>query len=49
MTSFSHFLYRKRNACTDLVRKYEGKNHLEDLGTDGTIILKWDLGKGWRN
>ena len=24
-----------------LVRKPEAKNHLEDPGVDGTIILKW--------
>ena len=28
-----------------LVGKPEGKNHLEDVGTDGRIILKWIFGK----
>jgi len=27
------------------VGKHEGANHLEDLGLDGTIILKWLLVK----
>jgi hypothetical protein len=32
-----------------LVRKPEGKNHSEDLGVGGTIILKWILRKQvWR-
>jgi hypothetical protein len=26
-----------------LVGKPEGRNHLEDLGTDGKIILEWIL------
>ena len=26
-----------------LVGKPEGKNHLEDLGVDGSVILKWIL------
>jgi hypothetical protein len=30
----------KRNAYRILVGKHEGKNHLEDLGVDGNIILK---------
>jgi hypothetical protein len=34
-----------RNAYRILVRKPEGKNHSEDLGTDGKIILEWILGK----
>ena len=32
-----------RGACRVLVGKSEGKTHLEDLGTDGTIILKWAI------
>jgi hypothetical protein len=28
------------NACKMLVEKSEGKNHSEDLGVDGKIILK---------
>jgi hypothetical protein len=34
-----------RNACTILVRKPEGKNHLEDLGIDGRTVLEWTLEK----
>jgi len=26
-----------------MVGKHEGKDHLEDLGMDGRIILKWIL------
>jgi hypothetical protein len=33
----------KRNAYRILVRKPEGKNHLEDQDVDGWIILKWIL------
>jgi hypothetical protein len=33
------------NLCTILVGKPEGKNHLQDLGVDGRIILKWIFGK----
>jgi hypothetical protein len=28
-----------------LVGKPKGKNHLEDLGTNGKITLEWILGK----
>jgi hypothetical protein len=34
-----------RNAYKSLVGKPEGKNHSEDLGVDGSIILKFILGK----
>jgi hypothetical protein len=34
-----------RNAYSISVGKPEGKNHLEDLGTDGKIMLEWILGK----
>jgi hypothetical protein len=34
-----------RNAYNILVGKSEGKNHLENLGVDGRIILKWILNK----
>jgi hypothetical protein len=34
-----------RNAYNILVGKPEGKNHSEDLGVDGKIILEWILGK----
>jgi hypothetical protein len=30
----------KINVCNVLARKHERKSHLEDLGTDGRIILK---------
>ena len=31
----------RRGAYRVLVGKPEGKNHLEDLGIDGSIILRW--------
>ena len=31
----------RRGVCRVLVGKYEGKNHLEDPGVDGKIILRW--------
>jgi hypothetical protein len=31
----------KRGACRVLVGKPEKRNHLEDTGVDGRIILKW--------
>jgi hypothetical protein len=34
-----------KNTYHILVGKPEGKNHLEDLGVDGKIILEWILGK----
>jgi hypothetical protein len=38
-----------RNAYNILVGKPEGKNHLEDLGVDGSITLEWILVKrGWK-
>jgi hypothetical protein len=33
-----------KNSCIILVRKPEGKNHLEDVSVDGKI-LEWILGK----
>jgi hypothetical protein len=42
----------KRGACRALVGKPEERNHLEDPGIDGRIILKWiferlDGGMDW--
>jgi len=34
-----------RNACMVLVGRTEGKNHMEDVGVDGRIILKCILKK----
>jgi hypothetical protein len=34
-----------RNAYKIMVRKFEGKNHSEDLGGDGRIIFQWIFGK----
>jgi hypothetical protein len=34
-----------RNAHSIFVGKPEGKNHLEDTGVDGKIILEWILVK----
>jgi hypothetical protein len=38
----------KRGVYRDLVWKPERKVHLEDLGLDGKIILRWILRK-WNN
>ena len=39
-------MWEGRGACRVLVRKTEGvRNHLENLGVDVTIILKWILEK----
>jgi hypothetical protein len=42
----------KRDVHKIIVGKPEGRNHLEDPGVDGRIILKWvfekwDGGMGW--
>jgi len=34
-----------KNAYNIVVRRPKGKNHSEDLGVDGKIILEWILGK----
>ena len=31
----------RRDLCRVLVRQPEGKNHLEDPGVDGRIIVSW--------
>jgi hypothetical protein len=45
-------LGKVRNICKRLVKKYEGKRILENIGVDGRIILKlslrkWDWGGGF--
>jgi hypothetical protein len=30
-----------RNAYSFLVRKHEGSHHMNDIGMDGMVILKW--------
>jgi hypothetical protein len=30
-----------KNACKVLVEKLKGRDHLEDLGVEGKIILQW--------
>jgi hypothetical protein len=39
-------MVEKRDVYRFLVRKTGGQNHLEDLGVDGRITLKWIL-KEW--
>jgi hypothetical protein len=34
-----------RNEYKILVRKLEGRDHSEDLGVDGKMVLEWVLGK----
>jgi hypothetical protein len=36
----------RKNAYRDYVGNAEGKKYLQDLGLDGTIILKW-IFKTW--
>jgi hypothetical protein len=36
---------RDENECNILVGNLKGKNHLEELGVDGKVLLKWTLGK----
>jgi hypothetical protein len=38
-------LEEKRNANWVLVEKTEEKNHLENLGVDGSKTLKWHVNK----
>ena len=44
----------RRGEYSGLVERPEGKNHLEDLGVDGNIILNWNTrnemrGMDWIN
>lgn len=42
-------MYEKRNAHKFLVANLKERHHLEDLGTDMSMILKWILKKwDWR-
>jgi hypothetical protein len=41
---------KMRNAYKTLVGKHEGKNHLEDLGVDGSVMILREIGLegvGW--
>jgi len=35
--------------CTQFwFENLKGRDHSEDLGIDGKVILEWILGKGWK-
>jgi hypothetical protein len=34
-----------KNTYKTLVEKYEGRDHSEDIGTDGRTITEWILGR----
>jgi hypothetical protein len=36
---------RNKNACNILVGNLKGRDHLEDIGIDGNIILRGILGE----